>query len=92
MESSSNDFRQTPKILQMKIFDELYFLLSFLLNFTGEEVISHWDIYRSGPYGNVGGRNGEFFNDFRQTLDGKQVRPNHWPDTINIRAGGSIDG
>jgi hypothetical protein len=22
--------------------------------FLGEEVLSHWDIYRSGPYGNTG--------------------------------------
>ena len=33
----------------------------------GEEVISHWDIYRSGPYGNVGGRHGEYFHDFRDS-------------------------
>ena len=54
--------------------------LNDLLNFAGEEVLSHWDIYRSGPYGNVGGRHGEFFTDFRQSLDGKQVPipDDHW--------------
>lgn len=29
---------------------------------------------------------------YRQSLDGKQIRPNRCPDTINIRAGKGIDG
>ena len=33
----------------------------------------------------------EYFEHFRQTLNGRDVQPNHWPNGINIRSGESID-
>ena len=57
----------------------------------GEELLNQWKIYVSGPYGSTSHKDGEFFTDFRQRLDGRSVEPSHWPDGINLRSGGSID-
>ena len=57
----------------------------------GEQVLEQWNIFDSGPYGSTSEKDGEFFTDFRQSLNGKSVQPNHWPNGINIRSGGSID-
>ena len=57
----------------------------------GEELLSHWNVYVSGPYGSQNFKDGHFFTDFRQSLNGRSVQPNHWPDSINIRSGDSID-
>lgn len=57
----------------------------------GEELLSQWNIYVSGPYGSQSVKDGQFFTDFRQSLNGRSVQPNHWPDSINIRSGDSID-
>ena len=57
----------------------------------GESVLDQWNIFVSGPYGSSSEKDGEYFNDFRQSLDGRSVQPNHWPNGINIRSGGSID-
>ena len=57
----------------------------------GEQLLDHWNIFVSGPYGSTSEKDGEFFTDFRQSLNGKSVQPNHWPNGINIRSGGSID-
>ncbi len=46
-------------------------------------------VYDSGPFGS--NYRGEWFTDFWQSLDGRRVKPQHWPDQINIRAGGRID-
>ena len=57
----------------------------------GEQVLEQWNIFVSGPYGSTSEKDGEFFTDFRQSLNGRSVQPNHWPNGINIRSGGSID-
>lgn len=57
----------------------------------GEAVLGHWNVYVSGPYGSTSEKDGEFFTDFRQSLNGRSVQPNHWPNGINVRSGGSID-
>ena len=46
--------------------------------------------FETGPYGSF--RDGVWFNDFSQSLDGKYFQPIHWPEIINIRAGEAIDG
>ena len=50
-----------------------------------------WNVFVTGPYGSSSEKDGEYFSDFRQTLNGRSVQPNHWPNGINIRSGGSID-
>ena len=55
----------------------------------GDEILNLSTYYESGPYGGTQG--GEWFTDFYQSLDGRTIRPNHWPDAINIRSGGRID-
>jgi len=58
----------------------------------GEELLSsQWNVYVSGPYGSQSVTDGQFFTDFRQSLNGRSVRPDHWPDSINIRSGDSLD-
>ena len=57
----------------------------------GEELLHDWNIIVSGPYGSTSQKDGEFFTDFRQSLNGRWVQPNHWPNGINVRSGGSID-
>ena len=47
------------------------------------------ELYSSGPFGSD--YTGEWFSDWWQSLDGRTVKPQHWPDQINIRAGGRID-
>ena len=71
-------------------------ILSLSAGFTisqiyGEELLTQWNVYVSGPYGSKSGKNGEFFTDFRQSLNGRSVQPNHWPNSLNIRSGESID-
>ena len=55
----------------------------------GDDVIGAEEYYESAHYGSV--RGGEWFTDFWQSLDGRRIKPNHWPDGINIRYGLSID-
>lgn len=57
----------------------------------GEAFLADWNVYVSGPYGSTSEKDGEFFTDFRQSLNGRSVQPNHWPNGINVRSGGSID-
>ena len=46
--------------------------------------------YETGPYGSF--KDGSWFTDFRQDLNGRHWQPIHWPEIINIRAGEAIDG
>ena len=46
--------------------------------------------YETGPYGSF--KDGRWFTDFRQDLNGRSWQPIHWPEIINIRAGEAIDG
>jgi hypothetical protein len=57
----------------------------------GEEILDEWKVYVSGPYGSRSYKDGDFFTDFHQSLNGRSVEPNHWPDAINLRSGDSID-
>lgn len=57
----------------------------------GEELLENWNIYVSGPYGTTSDKDGEYFTDFRQSLNGRNIQPNHWPSGLNIRSGDSID-
>ena len=57
----------------------------------GEEFLEHWNIYVTGTYGTTSQKDGEFFTDFKQSLNGRSVEPSHWPSGINIRSGESID-
>jgi len=57
----------------------------------GEQILDQWNVFVTGPYGSSSEKDGEYFSDFRQTLNGRSVQPNHWPNGINIRSGGSID-
>ena len=59
------------------------------LIWTGDSVMGQLEIYSSGPFGSD--HTGEWFSDWWQSLDGHTVKPQHWPDQINIRAGGRID-
>ena len=54
-------------------------------------LLDQWNVFVTGPYGSSSEKDGEYFSDFRQTLNGRSVQPNHWPNGINIRSGGSID-
>ena len=60
-----------------------------LLMPTGDSVMGQLEIYSSGPFGSK--YTGEWFSDWWQSLNGHAVKPQHWPDQINIRAGGRID-
>jgi len=55
----------------------------------GDSVMGQLELYSSGPFGSD--YTGEWFSDWWQSLDGHTVKPQHWPDQINIRAGGRID-
>ena len=57
--------------------------------YTGDSVMGQLELYSSGPFGSD--YTGEWFSDWWQSLDGHTVKPQHWPDQINIRAGGRID-
>lgn len=46
----------------------------------GEAILDHWNIYVSGPYGSTSQKDGEFFTDFHQSLNGRSIQPNHWPN------------
>ena len=46
--------------------------------------------YETGPYGSF--RDGSWFTDFWQDLNGRSWQPIHWPEIINIRSGDAIDG
>ena len=59
------------------------------LIWTGDSVMGQLELYSSGPFGSD--HTGEWFSDWWQSLDGHTVKPQHWPDQINIRAGGRID-
>ena len=39
----------------------------------GEEFLEHWNIYVTGPYGTTSQKDGEFFTDFKQSLNGRSV-------------------
>jgi len=56
----------------------------------GDDFLDDSVYFESGPYGS--NNDGSWFTDFRQKLDGSRFEPRHWPDTINVRAGQSIDG
>lgn len=55
----------------------------------GDEVLSRDLYFESGPFG--GTKGGEWFTDFWQSLDGRVIKPTHWPDVINIRSGERVD-
>lgn len=83
-------------LIFIPIFGIVYLCITVSYGFTisqiyGEELLSQWNVYVSGPYGSKSVTDGEFFTDFRQSLNGRSVRPDHWPDSINIRSGDSID-
>ncbi len=66
-------------------------LASTISQIYGEELLDMWNIYVSGPYGSRSYKEGDFFTDFRQSIDGRSIQPNHWPDAINLRSGEAID-
>ena len=58
--------------------------------FSGDEMMGDSLYYETGPYGSF--KDGSWFTDFRQDLNGRSWQPIHWPEIINIRAGEAIDG
>ena len=60
------------------------------LNILGDEMMGDSLYYETGPYGSF--RDGSWFTDFWQDLNGRNWQPIHWPEIINIRSGDAIDG
>ena len=60
------------------------------LNILGDEMMGDSLYYETGPYGSF--RDGSWFTDFWQDLNGRNWEPIHWPEIINIRSGDAIDG
>ena len=65
-------------------------ILQTFLILSGEEMMGDSLYYETGPYGSF--KDGSWFTDFRQDLNGRHWQPIHWPEIINIRAGEAIDG
>ena len=79
-------------ILLLSTSDYFHMIKAFTISqIYGEELLEHWNIYVTGPYGTTSQKDGEFFTDFKQSLNGRSIEPSHWPSGINIRSGGSID-
>ncbi|XP_059082356.1 uncharacterized protein LOC131879895 [Tigriopus californicus] len=55
----------------------------------GGEVLPSDHYFESGPFGGTQG--GEWFTDFWQSLNGRVIKPTHWPDAINVRSGERVD-
>ena len=60
------------------------------LDILGDEMMGDSLYYETGPYGSF--RDGSWFTDFWQDLNGRNWQPIHWPEIINIRSGDAIDG
>jgi len=67
---------------------ELFFFVTFH-TVSGSEITAGDSYFSSGPYGSEW--EGEWFTDFWQSLDGSRIRPDHWPDAMNVRYGQRID-
>ena len=68
----------------------MLYLKGAKLNILGDGMMSDSLYYETGPYGSF--RDGSWFTDFWQDLNGRNWQPIHWPEIINIRSGDAIDG